>query len=245
MSINKYYGQILTSDNLLEIRLRHFPNHEDLEILLGFLEDRETVLDLGCGTGFTCEFLAKCGKNVTGVEPTEEYIIDAKIRVQDLDFADRLDFQIGDMEGEQTQNSFDAVIFMWGVINEAPTRDAQLEILKKYRSYLKPNGLLYIDTIYIPEEFRPPFVIFEDPVSRFELIDDEFNVRVKHPGRESHIIRCNIPSGWKNMFNLAGYNTVILCGYKCADGIRRLVVVGIEEMMDENGTSSRSALENP
>jgi 2-polyprenyl-3-methyl-5-hydroxy-6-metoxy-1,4-benzoquinol methylase len=96
MSDNKYYGQILTSDNLLEIRLRHFPNHEDLEILLGFLEDRETVLDLGCGTGFTCEFLAKCGKNVTGVEPTEEYIIGAKRRVQDLDFAGRLNFQIGD-----------------------------------------------------------------------------------------------------------------------------------------------------
>ncbi len=65
MSDNKYYGQILTNGNLLEIRSRHFPNYEDLEVLRGFLEDRETVLDLGCGTGFTCEFLVKCGKKVT------------------------------------------------------------------------------------------------------------------------------------------------------------------------------------
>lgn len=226
MSDNKYYGQTLTSDNLLEIRLRHFPNYEDLEILLGFLKDRETVLDVGCGTGFTCEFLAKYGKKVTGVEPTEEYIISAKRRMQYLDFTGRIDFQIGDMERYHTQNNFDAVIFMWSVINEVTTRDAQLEILKKYRSYLRPKGLLYIDTIYISEEIRPPFVIFEDHVSRFELIDNEFNIKVKHPGRESHIIRCNIPSGWKNMFDLAGYDNVILCGYKCADGIRRLIVAG-------------------
>ncbi len=228
MSSNKYYGQILTSDNLLEIRLRHFPNYEDLEILLGFLEGRETVLDIGCGPGFTCEHLAKCGKKVTGVEPTEDYITSAKRRVRDL-FADKLDFQGGNIEEYQPQSNFDAVILMWSVINEVPTRETQLEILIKYRAYLKPNGLLYIDTIYIPEESQQPYVIFEDPCNRFELIDNEFNIRVGHPGRESHIIRCDTPSGWENMFNLAGYDTVILCGYKCADGIKRLVVVGIEK----------------
>lgn len=226
MSNNKFYGDIVTSDNLSEIRLTQFPNHEDLEILLGFLEDRETVLDLGCGTGFTCEYLAKHGKKVTGVEPSNDYVNVAKRRIIDLDFADRLDFQIGEMEGYQPQNNFDAVIFLWSAISEITTKEVQLEILKKYRSYLRPNGLLYIDTIYIPEESRR-FVI-EDPVTGriFELINDEFNVRIKHPERGSHIIRCDTPSGWKNMFKLAGYNIVIQCGYQCPNGIRRLVVAG-------------------
>ena len=230
MSSNRFYGQTLSSDNLLETRLMQFPNHEDIEILLGFLEGRETVLDLGCGTGFTCERLAECGKKVTGVEPTEEYVLVAARRVQDFDFVDRLNFQVGDMEGYQSQSNFDAVILMWSVINEIPTKEAQLEMLRKYKTFLKPNGLLYIDTIYIPEESRQPFS-FEDPVSgrRFELINDEFDVRIKHPEGGSHIVRCDTPSGWENMFNLAGYNPVISCGYQCPNGIRRLVVAGIEK----------------
>lgn len=227
MSNNKFYGKILTSDNLLETRLIQFPNHEDLEILLGFLEDRKTVLDLGCGTGFTCEYLAKRGKKVTGIELTEDYIIAAKRRVRDLDIIDRLDFQIGNMEKYQPQSNFDAIIFLWSVINEITTKDAQLELLKKYKTYLRPNGLLYIDTIYIPEESQRPFII-EDPISGriFELINDEFNIRIKHHDRGSHIIRCDTPSGWDNMFNLAGYDT-ISCGYKCPNETKRLVVAGI------------------
>lgn len=227
MSNNKFYGKILTSNNLLETRLMQFPNHEDLEILLEFLEGRETVLDLGCGTGFTCEYLAKRGKKVTGVEPTEEYVNIANRRIQNFDFKDRLDFHIGDMEGYQPLGNFDAIILPWSVINEIPTRDAQLEILKKYRVYLRPNGLLYIDTIYIPEECRRPFVI-EDPVSgrRFELIDDEFNIRIEHTERGFHIIKCNTPSGWESIFDLAGYDTVVSCGYECPNRTKRLVIIG-------------------
>ncbi len=228
MPNNKFYGQIVTSDKLLETRLAQFPNHEDLEILLEFLKGREIILDIGCGTGFTCEYLAKCGKKVTGLDSTEDYIIEAKRRLLDIDIADRLAYQIGKMEGYKPQSSFDAIIFLWSAICEISTKDVQLEILKKYRYYLKPNGLLYIDTIYIPEEARQPYVI-EDQISgrKFELINDEFNIRIKHPERRSHIIRCDSPSGWKNMFNLAGYNTIVQCGYKCPNSIRRLVVAGI------------------
>ncbi len=76
------------------------------------------------------------------------------------------------MEGYQPQNNFDAVIFLWSAISEIATKEVQLEILKKYRVYLRPNGLLYIDI----EESRRPFA-----GRRFELINDEFNVRIKHP----------------------------------------------------------------
>ena len=95
--------------------------------------NRQSLLDIGCGTGDFLSAAKQNGWDVTGIEPDEKAraIANAKTNNKVLD-AD----QLFHLEKEQ----FD-VITLWHVLEHLPNLEKQIETFKKL---LKPNGTLII-----------------------------------------------------------------------------------------------------
>ena len=95
--------------------------------------NRQSLLDIGCGTGDFLSAAKQNGWDVTGIEPDEKArgIANTKTNNRVLD-AD----QLFHLEKEQ----FD-VITLWHVLEHLPNLEKQIETFKKL---LKPNGTLII-----------------------------------------------------------------------------------------------------
>jgi SAM-dependent methyltransferase len=94
------------------------------------------LLDLGCGTGWTSFFFAKCGYEVTGVDIAPDMIHHASLR-QAREGPDHLQFRTADYEELDGESTFDAVVF-FDALHHAVDEAAALRCA--YRA-LKPGGL--------------------------------------------------------------------------------------------------------
>lgn len=113
------------SDTILKF-LKHNDEH---------YTERKKVLEVGCNTGYTLLGFKNAGFEVGGIEP------DA--RACEVGNADNLNIQCGKIEDFKGQNQYDLVIMtevFEHIIN--PT-----EGLKSIKTFIKPNGALYISTI--------------------------------------------------------------------------------------------------
>lgn len=100
------------------------------------------VLDVGCGGGFSCEFIAKQGAIVSGVDQSKKCINKAveHAAMQQL----KIDYQHGFAENlPYLSNTFDVVVCVDVLEHVANISKAISEI---YR-VLKPNGFFFFDTI--------------------------------------------------------------------------------------------------
>lgn len=101
-----------------------------------------SVLDVGCGGGFTCEFMAQKGAIVSGIDQSQKCISKAQ------EHAAICDFKINYLQGlgeniPYRDNTFDGVICVDVLEHVA---DLNKTISEIYR-VLKPNGLFLFDTI--------------------------------------------------------------------------------------------------
>lgn len=97
------------------------------------LDDRKTLLDVGCGSGLFCEMAAEAGAKVTGIDATAELVARAKDRVPDIAF------QTGEMEELPFEaGSFDVVTGFNSFQYAENTRNA----LAEAQRVLKPGGQL-------------------------------------------------------------------------------------------------------
>jgi len=104
---------------------------------ISLLSKGATVLDIGCGAGVKSKYLSDKGLNVTGMDFSEKLIEIAKREVSGVDFV------VGDIyELDSYQNKFDAV-FAQAVLLHIP-KDKIMEVLKKFKNKLNPNGVLYL-----------------------------------------------------------------------------------------------------
>ena len=100
------------------------------------------VLDVGCGGGFTCEFLAARGAIVSGIDQAQKCIV--KAREHAAQHSLRIDYQQARAENlPYEDNSFDAAICV-DVLEHVS--DLQQTISEIYR-ILKPGGFFGFDTI--------------------------------------------------------------------------------------------------
>lgn len=100
------------------------------------------VLDVGCGGGFSCEFMAKRGAIVSGVDQSQKCIEIAKAHANNHNL--QIDYQYGFAEELPYQDkTFDVVICV-DVLEHV--EDIKKVIAEIYR-VLKPNGLFCFDTI--------------------------------------------------------------------------------------------------
>ncbi len=111
----------------------------DLAVLFHLLPvPPASILDLGCGTGWTSHFLARRGYDVTGQDISEEALALGTKFVAGMEFAGSLRFCAGDYENIGFDREFDAAIF-YDSLHHAEDEKAALACA--YRA-LKPGGLL-------------------------------------------------------------------------------------------------------
>jgi 2-polyprenyl-6-hydroxyphenyl methylase/3-demethylubiquinone-9 3-methyltransferase len=100
------------------------------------------VLDIGCGGGLACEFLAKLGANVSGIDLSLNSIKAAQEHAAKSNL--HIDYQCGVAENlPYDENTFDAVM-CFDVLEHI--EDLEKVISEAYR-VLKRNGTFFFDTI--------------------------------------------------------------------------------------------------
>ena len=100
------------------------------------------ALDVGCGGGFSCEFMAKRGVVVSGIDQSAKCIKTAQEHAKFCNI--EIDYQPGFAENiPYYDNTFDVVICVDVLEHVA---DLHKTILEIYR-VLKPQGFFFFDTI--------------------------------------------------------------------------------------------------
>lgn len=115
-----------------------FNNLPYLEKLTALLPKDSTILDSGCGAGTPIDdYLIDQGYKIKGFDISEKQIELAK------KYVPQGEYEVKDMadlrEGEY---SVDAIVCLYALIHVK--REKHLEVLKKFKSFLKENGLLLI-----------------------------------------------------------------------------------------------------
>jgi len=98
-----------------------------------------SILDLGCGPGWTSHLLAKAGYAVTGVDIAERMIEIASERAASENLS--IDFQVSDMEElDLPKKDFDGVLF-FDCLHHCPNYE---EVVRRAYAHLKPGGCLIL-----------------------------------------------------------------------------------------------------
>src|SRR4051812_36990149 len=90
---------------------------------------RESVLDLGCGTGNAAIFAAKCGATVVGVDPAERLLQVA--RAETVKQGLTASFSVGTAEAiPMEKGSVDVVVSVFGMIFSSDATAAATEVAR-------------------------------------------------------------------------------------------------------------------
>jgi len=101
-----------------------------------------TVLDLGCGNGVAAVELAKLGYSVTGIDISENMVIDARELAANAGFdSSQVNFEVGDVEKVEAEDSSVDIVLSLGVIEYLPEDDAFMANIKRV---LRPDGVAVI-----------------------------------------------------------------------------------------------------
>tara|TARA_Y100000741_G_scaffold364383_1_gene355226 strand:+ start:3825 stop:4655 length:831 start_codon:yes stop_codon:yes gene_type:complete len=105
------------------------------------LKNNAKILDLGCGTGLTCEKLIKMGFNVVGLDCSKKMIDEAKKNCNFTEFNGNYEFDICDAENLSLEsNTFDVVIAM-GLVEYL---NLDIQAIKEMKRVVKKGGYLII-----------------------------------------------------------------------------------------------------
>ncbi|OGD08976.1 hypothetical protein A2397_05780 [Candidatus Amesbacteria bacterium RIFOXYB1_FULL_44_23] len=115
-----------------------FKNEKYLEKLVNVLPQGSTVLDIGCGAGKPIDsYLVLKGMKVSGIDISEAQIELAKQSVPEAHY------EVRDMsELKDSEFQVDAMVSFYAIFHTP--REKHLELIKKFKSFLKPNGYLLI-----------------------------------------------------------------------------------------------------
>ncbi|MEE9398225.1 MAG: class I SAM-dependent methyltransferase [Methylococcales bacterium] len=96
----------------------------------------QNLLDLGCGTGWTSCFFAKCGYDVTGIDIAPD-MIDCAKKNKERESLHNVQFEVLDYEEAAFENQFDCAVFFDSLHHAV---DEKLAIQTVYKA-LKPSGI--------------------------------------------------------------------------------------------------------
>ncbi len=115
-----------------------FKNEKHLARLVEVLKPHSKVLDVGCGAGKPIDsYLVSKGMQVIGIDISEAQIALAKESVSEASY------EVRDMS-ELTDGEYqvDAVVSFYAIFHTP--RENHVELLKRFKSFLKPSGYLLI-----------------------------------------------------------------------------------------------------
>ena len=139
VQLRKFYDSVYRKgerSHYTQFRLQTQDMPEEFRAVLELLDWKgKDVLDVGCGTGDMCSYIAEMGaKNVVGIDYSKEAIAEAqkKHEAKNLLFQSR---QLREMEGK-----FDIIISL-GTLEHM---DDPLDALKRMKGMMKPEGELVL-----------------------------------------------------------------------------------------------------
>ena len=97
-----------------------------------------SLLDLGCGPGWTSIMLAKLGLDVTAVDISKDMISIAKANAQKDHL--KVTFEVDDIEEVNFRNKFDRVL-LYDALHHCPN---ELKVIKNAYEALKPGGIILV-----------------------------------------------------------------------------------------------------
>lgn len=108
-------------------------------LVLEFMADEATVLDLGCGAGRTTIPMAEMGLKVVGVDLSETMV--AAAREQAIDAGVEVEFCVMDaMTLDFPEAHFDAALFSYNGVELIPGRSGKRRVFEQIHRVLKPRG---------------------------------------------------------------------------------------------------------
>jgi SAM-dependent methyltransferase len=108
-----------------------------------------SVLDVACGTGEHCRFLAGShGFDVDGVDINPEFLRLARLKHP----AGK--FEVADMADFELNRRYDAVISMFSSIGYVRTLEALERSLRCFRRHLAPGGVVIVEPWFPPEAMQ-------------------------------------------------------------------------------------------
>lgn len=117
------------------------PRFEFFDRYAGNWQDLK-VLDVGCGGGFTCEFMAQKGAVVSGIDQSQKCIIKAQ------EHANNSELKINYLQGLAEEIPFSNSVFDIVTCVDVLEHVANLpQTVSEIYRVLKPNGLFLFDTI--------------------------------------------------------------------------------------------------
>ncbi|MBL1434361.1 class I SAM-dependent methyltransferase [Candidatus Wolfebacteria bacterium] len=111
----------------------------DLDFFVNFIKKGDDVLEVGCGSGRIGRKLSGFTRYV-GVDTSQEYLEYFSKRTKDA-----AELICDDFLEYKTKKKFNAIIFPWAVLWEW-SREDQVLVIQKAKSFLKDGGYILIDT---------------------------------------------------------------------------------------------------
>lgn len=146
-----------------------------------------SVLDIGCGTGFSLEFLKEKGyKNLEGIEPAKEMLLLSKKKGFNVFLGG-----FEDIPKEIKIKKYDLIIsisaLQWILTNK---QDMEIKnkiktLGKELKSLLKEKGMIFIQ--YYPPRKEIPEILISS-FERIGLNSEEYLYNKGNPKKEKHIL---------------------------------------------------------
>lgn len=99
-----------------------------------YINEGDTILDLGCGNGRLYQLFEENQVNYIGIDQSEELIDIAQTRVSEGKFF------VSDMKDVPLQDNFIDTIFCIATFHHLPDRDSRRKALSEMKRVLKPGG---------------------------------------------------------------------------------------------------------
>ena len=137
--------------------------------------ERNTLLDVACGTGTHAGFLCKY-YNFEGVDLNSNMLKVARKKHPDIRFTQ------GDMRNFDFDRQFNVVTCLFSAIGYMTTKADLIKAIKNMSRHLLPGGVLLVEPWFTPEQWKPGHV------STIEVAKPEMRiVRMSHSGKKGNI----------------------------------------------------------
>lgn len=160
------------------------------ELIGNYVKSGQTILDVGCGNGFsTFELLKKDPKSVIGVDLTENMINEAKKKKEELK-ADKISFEIGDIRMLKFKDDSFDIVYTIRVLINLPNWEEQKQGIKECIRVAKKGGkIIFSEAFWEPLTLLNSFRLLKGLAP---LVEHDFNRYIKKESLNTFLKSLNL-----------------------------------------------------